>query len=419
MDAVTTHQTAREEPRGPNGRSPRHDRLAAGGHYPLSREVFEQLLRDYLEAQGVRIRRDRIDRGWRAYEEICKRWAFVEDSMTFRLTHAQGAKAIDSKQNMAKSSDCKTLMRALDDHEALGLLVWGGVKYPSGRWRCLEITMLPTVGEEAAERLRERPITWRSSTRRRRREACERPAKPPARSARSFFLTSEVSGPFGAGESPLKGGLSPAEVSRTSPGARARGPTAARRSPNVGTLGKLALAPLTAGLTPGAGEPGAKPGLEPPEAGDRAGAERWRRALRGALAAGNRPREALEAAWEALFATDPRLSSRIMAPRLERAIEGLDRYRPPDQAPAVEQAFERLLGLHDDVQRGSRGREPYSLAWLVPWLERRWREERRRAGRTKAERRRNRELRQAGEGTQKATGGARERRPSHDSRRPS
>jgi hypothetical protein len=243
------------------------------------------------------------------------------------------------------------------------------------------------------------------------------PAEDPPPAA-SFFGDLEVSTPFRAGESPPTGVLSPAEDSRT--GARGRA-SPERPSPpaNVGTLAKLALGPLTAGLTPGEGEPNGPPGLEPPEAGDGPGAERWRRALRRAVASGNPPREALEAAWEALFATEPRLTSRIMAPRLERALAGLERYRPPDQPPAVEQAFERLLAVHDDVQSGVRKREPFSLAWLVPWAERRWREERRRAGRTRAERRRNRELRQPGEGTQKATGGARERRPSHDNRRSS
>jgi hypothetical protein len=154
MSGLLTHQAAGAETRGPNGRStPPRSRLSAASVYPVSREVHLAMNRARLEAEGIRVRVDRLERDWRFYAWAVRR--AQDEGPTFRTTHAQlAASDGGNPERTANGGDHSTWMRAARSNEALGLLELGGIKTRAGRWKCLQLTLLPTAGEDVSEALK-------------------------------------------------------------------------------------------------------------------------------------------------------------------------------------------------------------------------------------------------------------------------
>lgn len=89
------------------------------------------------------LRRDCLESRDRAYR-WCARKAFAE-GRTFRATITQAAAGLGHPVSGDKHQDYdafgKSVRRCLNDLQAAGLIQWGGIKWPNGQWRCIEVHM--------------------------------------------------------------------------------------------------------------------------------------------------------------------------------------------------------------------------------------------------------------------------------------
>ena len=111
-------------------------------YHPLSLEEVAEAL------QAIKprtLRRDCLESRDRAYR-WCVRKVFGEGDRTFRTSITQAAAGMGYRVSGDREDDerrCgQSVRRCLNDLQEAGLLQWGGVKRPDGRWRCIEIRML-------------------------------------------------------------------------------------------------------------------------------------------------------------------------------------------------------------------------------------------------------------------------------------
>jgi hypothetical protein len=115
------------------------------GQKKLFRPCNLQEVAQALQAIKPRtLRRDCLESRDRAYR-WCVRKAMGEGSLVFRTSITQAAAGMGYRVTGDREDDydrCgKSVRRCLNDLEAAGLLQWGGVKRPDGRWRCIEVCM--------------------------------------------------------------------------------------------------------------------------------------------------------------------------------------------------------------------------------------------------------------------------------------
>ena len=108
---------------------------------PLSLETVKEALEADI---GKTVRRDRLERDDRAYR-WCIRKAFAEGN-PFKASISQAARGMGYPSNGDPDDDFvrwnSSVHRALNSLQSAGLIQWGGVKRPDGRWHCIEVRVL-------------------------------------------------------------------------------------------------------------------------------------------------------------------------------------------------------------------------------------------------------------------------------------
>ncbi|MFL5901259.1 MAG: hypothetical protein ACJ75S_08690 [Solirubrobacterales bacterium] len=108
---------------------------------PLDLEEVAQAL------QGTRertLRRDCLESRDRAYR-WCVRKAIGEGGASFKTTITQAARGmgypVEGDRREDEQRFGKSVRRCLHDLQKAGLVQWSGVKWPDGRYRCIEVCM--------------------------------------------------------------------------------------------------------------------------------------------------------------------------------------------------------------------------------------------------------------------------------------
>lgn len=130
--AATSAADRHTKTRGPRGREREWQPVGLEG------------VAEALQATRPRtLRRDCLESRDRAYR-WCVRKAFAEGA-TFRATITQAAAGLGYPVNGDKQRDFdsfgKSVRRCLNDLQSAGLIQWGGIKWPNGQWRCIEVHM--------------------------------------------------------------------------------------------------------------------------------------------------------------------------------------------------------------------------------------------------------------------------------------
>jgi hypothetical protein len=290
-----------------------------GGKVPSPVDAIT--VEEALAAQlGKLPRRDRLERDDGAYR-WCVRRALAEGS-PFRTTHREAAVGCGYDAQLGERGRMHTsVKRALNALQELGLIRWGGVKRPDGRWHCLEIEVL-----EPPEHYRElrRAITHRKATHRRRSHARN------------------------GGHKPVRRRLRRCQVDR-----RYRPPAATRRIFFAGEVTYPLRGSPPKGGSPGGGPMRAREGPSPPGAGE-----------------DRSQRDQLIETFEHTLSRPARFSHRRWGAALDRALRRLDRYADfgrGQHGAGLALAADLLEAQADEERVG----EPRwgSLAYLVPILD--------------------------------------------------
>jgi hypothetical protein len=118
---------------------------------PLSLEEVAEAL------QAIKprtLRRDCLESRDRAYR-WCVRKAIAEGHR-FRATLTQAATGLGYPVTGDKTDDFnsfgKSVRRCLNDLQEAGLIQWGGITWPNGQWRCIEVCMPETPSKHSPSR---------------------------------------------------------------------------------------------------------------------------------------------------------------------------------------------------------------------------------------------------------------------------